>query len=93
MRRAAIEGIVGLWTKSYTGQAADGAEMFSVSSAKGQAGVNRCGCDQSIGELNAVGKSMLFDDGDRCGADSFGKGQDSELELAKRLLDLARFEL
>jgi hypothetical protein len=40
--------------------------------------------------LDAVGESVLFDEGDGCRTDGFGKGQDSELELAKRLLDLAR---
>ena len=43
--------------------------------------------------MNAVGESVLFDEGDGCGADGFGKGQDSELELAKRLPDLARLQL
>ena len=46
--------------------------------------------NQSVGQLDAVGEGVLFDDHGRSGADGFGKGQDSELELAKRLLDLAR---
>src|ERR1035438_1655761 len=37
------------WTKNYTGQAADGTEMFSVSRAKGKTRLHSCGCDQSIG--------------------------------------------
>src|ERR1022692_1744668 len=67
--------------------------MFSVSRAKGKTRLHSCGCDQSIGQLNAVGESVLFDEGDGCSTDGFGKGQDSELELAKRLLDLARLQL
>jgi hypothetical protein len=43
--------------------------------------------------LNAVGESVLFDEAGGCSTDGFGKGQDSELELAKRLLDLARLQL
>jgi hypothetical protein len=42
--------------------------------------------------LNTVGKSVLFDDGGGCGPDGFGKRQDSELQVAKRLLDLARLQ-
>ena len=57
--------------------------MFSVSRAKGKARRHGCGCDQSIGQLNAVGESVLFDEGDGCSADGFRKGQDSELELAE----------
>jgi hypothetical protein len=67
--------------------------VFSISRAKGKTGVDSCGCDQSIGELNAVGESVLFDEGGGGSADGFGKGQDSELELAKRLPDLARLQL
>ena len=36
---------------------------------------------------------MLFDNGCACSTDGFGKGQDSESELAKRLLDFARLQL
>jgi hypothetical protein len=43
--------------------------------------------------LNTVGESVLFDEGDGCSADGFGKRQDSELQLAKRLPDLARLQL
>jgi hypothetical protein len=43
--------------------------------------------------LDAVGESMLLDQGDGCSADGFGKGQDSELKLAKGLPDLARLQL
>ena len=67
--------------------------MFSVSRAKGKARLHSCGCDQSIGELNTVGESVLFDEGDGCSTDGFGKRQDPELQLAKRLLDLARLQL
>ena len=67
--------------------------MFSVSRAKGKTGLHSCGCDQRIGKLNALGESMLFDEGDGCSTDGFGKGRDSELELAKRLPDLARLQL
>ena len=67
--------------------------MFSVSRAKGKTRLHSRGCDQSIGQLNAVGESVLFDQGDGCRTDGFGKGQDSELELAKRLPDLARLQL
>ena len=38
-----------LWTKSDTGQATDGTEVFSVSRAKGKTRLQSCGCDQSIG--------------------------------------------
>jgi len=38
-----------LWTKSDTGQATDGTEVFSVSRAKGKTRLHSCGCDQSIG--------------------------------------------
>jgi hypothetical protein len=67
--------------------------VFSVFGAKGETRLHSCGCDQSIGQLNAVGESVLFDEGGGCGTDGFGKGQDSELELAKRLPDLARLQL
>lgn len=67
--------------------------MFSVSGAKGETRLHSCGCDQSIGQLNPVGQSVQFDEGGGCGADGFGKGQDSELEMAKRLLDLACLQL
>jgi hypothetical protein len=43
--------------------------------------------------LNVVGESVLFDEADGRGADRLRKGQDSELELAKRLQDLAGFQL
>ena len=43
--------------------------------------------------MNAVGESVLFDEGDGNSTDGFRKGQDSELELAKRLPDLARLQL
>ena len=67
--------------------------MFSVSRAKGKTRLHSCGCDQSIGQLNTVGESVLFDQGDGYRTNGFGKRQDSELQLAKRLLDLARFQL
>jgi hypothetical protein len=67
--------------------------MFSVSRTKRKTKRHGCSCDQSIGKLNAVGESMLFDEGCGCSANGFGKGQDSELELAKRLLDLAHLQL
>jgi len=67
--------------------------MFSVSRAKGKTGLHSCGCDQSISQLNTVDESVLFDQGDGCSTDGFGKRQDPELQLAKRLLDLARFQL
>ncbi len=67
--------------------------MFSVSRAKGKTGLLSCRCDQSISELNTVGESVLFDQGEGCSADGFGERQDSELQLAQRLLDLARFRL
>ena len=67
--------------------------MFSVSRAKGKTRFHNCGCDQSIGELNTVGESVLFNEGDRRRTDGFGKRQDSELHLAKRLPDLARLQL
>ena len=66
--------------------------MFSISCAKGKTRLHSRCCYQSIGELNTVGESVLFDEGDSCSTDGFGKGQDSELELAKRLLDLARLQ-
>jgi len=66
--------------------------MFSVSRAKGETGLHSCDCNQSISQLNTVGERMLFDQGDCCGTDSFGKRQDPELQLAKRLPDLAGFE-
>ena len=66
--------------------------MFGVSGAKGKTRLHRCGCDQGIGWLDAVGESMLIDEGDGCGTDGFGKRQDLKLELAKRLLDLARLQ-
>jgi len=53
--------------------------MFSVSRAKGKTSLHSCGCDQSIGEFNTVGESVLLDEGDGCGADGFRKRQDSEL--------------
>ena len=81
-----------LWTKRHTRQAADGTEMFSVSGTKGKTRLHRCGCDQSIGQLNAVGESVLFDKSECCYTDGFGEGQDSKLELAKRLLYLARLQ-
>jgi hypothetical protein len=43
--------------------------------------------------LNAVGESVLFNEGDGCGTDGFGKGQYSELELAQRLPDLPCLQL
>ena len=67
--------------------------MFSVSRAKGKTGRHSCGCDQSIGQLNAMGESVLFDEGGGCCTDGFGKRKDPELKLAKRLLDLARLHL
>ena len=67
--------------------------MFSVSRAKRQTSLHCCGCDQSIGEFNAVGESVLFDEGGGGSSDSFGKRQDSELQLVKRLLDLARLQI
>jgi hypothetical protein len=67
--------------------------MFSVSSAKGKTGLHSRGCDQRIGELNPVCESVLLDQGGGCSADGFGKGKDSELELAKGLPDLARLQL
>ena len=67
--------------------------MFGVSRAKGKTRFHSCGCDQRIGELNTVGESVLFDEGDRHRTDGFGKRQDSELQLVKRLFDLARFQL
>lgn len=67
--------------------------MFNVSSAKGMPRLHRCGCDQSVSQLNAVGEGVLFDEGGGCSTDGFGKGQDSELELAERLLDLPGFQL
>ncbi len=42
--------------------------------------------------MNSVGERVLFNEGGGCTPDGFGKGQDSELELAKRLLDLARLQ-
>ena len=88
-----IGEIVSSWTKSYTGQAADRTEVLSVSRAKRKTGLHSCGCDQSIGELNAVCESMLFDEGGGCGTDGFGKRKDSELKLAERLPDQARLRL
>ncbi len=67
--------------------------MFRVFRAKGNAGFNSRGCDERIGELNAVGKRMLFDEGRGHSADGLGKGQNPELELAKGLPDLAHFQL
>jgi len=67
--------------------------VLSVSRAKRKTRLHSCGCDQSIGELNAVGQSMLFDEGGGCSTDGFGKGKDSELELAERLPDQARLRL
>lgn len=67
--------------------------MFSVSRAKEKTGFHNCGCDQSIGELNTLGESVLFHEGDGCRTDGFGKRQDPELQLAKRLPDLARLQL
>ena len=66
--------------------------MFSVSRAKGKTSLHSCGCDQSIREFNTVGKSVLFDEGGGCSTDGFRKRQDSELQLVKRLLDLARLQ-
>ena len=43
--------------------------------------------------MNPVGESVLLDQGDGYSADGFGKGQNSELELAKGLPDLARLQL
>jgi hypothetical protein len=43
--------------------------------------------------LNAVVESMLFDEGGGYSTDAFGKGKDSELELAERLPDQARLRL
>src|SRR4051794_35025318 len=68
-------------------------ESVGVSCAEGKARLHSGSGDQSIGQLNAMGESVLFDEDDGCGANRFGEGQDSELELAKRLLDLARFQL
>ena len=82
-----------LLTKCYSRQAADWTEMFGVSGTKGETRLDSCGRDQSIGQLNAMGESVLFDQGCGCGADGFGKGQDSEPELAKRLPNLARLQL
>ena len=84
---------LGLWTKRYARQAADRTEMFSVSGAKGETGFHSCGCDQSIGELNAMGERVLLNEDDGSSTDGFGKGQNSELELPKRLLDLALLQL
>ena len=67
--------------------------MFSVCRAKGKTRVHSCGRDQGIGELNAVGESMLFNEGGGCRTDGFGKGKDSELQLAERLPDQARLRL
>ena len=57
--------------------------MFNVSRAKGKTRFHYCGCDQSIGEFNTMGESVLFNEGDGCRTDGFGKRQDSELQLAK----------
>ena len=78
--------MVRLGTNGYTGQPANRTEMRRVSRAKGQGRFDGCRCDQSIGQLNAAGESVLFDEGGGCVANGFGKGQDSGLELAKRLL-------
>ena len=48
---------------------------------------------RALSDLDAVCEYMLFDEGDGCSTDGFGKGQNSKLELAKRLLDLARLQL
>ena len=66
--------------------------MFSVSRAKGETGLDRCGSDQRIGYLNAVSDRMLLDEGGGRGPDGFGKGQNSELKLAERLLDLMHLQ-
>src|SRR5262249_40160816 len=75
------------------GEAADGTEMLGISGAKGKSGLDSCGRDQSVCQLNAVGEGMLFDENDGCGTDRFREGQDPELEMAKRLLDLAHLQL
>ena len=67
--------------------------MFSVSRAKGKTGLQSCGCDQSIRKFNTVDESVLFDEAGGRGADGFGKRQDPELQLVKRLLDLPRLQL
>jgi hypothetical protein len=43
--------------------------------------------------LNTVGESVLFDEGGGGSTDGVGKRQDSELQLAKRLPNLARLQL
>ena len=55
--------MLGLWAKSYAGEAADGTKMLSVSRAKGKTGLDRCGSDRRVGYLNAVGDRMQFDEG------------------------------
>jgi hypothetical protein len=91
--QADIHKSIGSWTKDYTGQTADGTEMFSVSRAKRKTSLHSCGCDQSIGEFNAVRESVLFTEGGGCSTDGFGKRQDPELQLVKRHLDLAQLQL
>ncbi len=63
--------------------------MLDVSRAKRETRLHSCGCDKSIGELYAVGESVLFDEGGGCSTDGFRKGKDSELELTERLPDQA----
>jgi hypothetical protein len=59
--------------------------MFGVSGAKGMTKfhVCGCGCDERIGELNAVGEGMLFDDPGRSGANGFRQRPYTKLDFAE----------
>src|SRR5689334_17105900 len=70
-----------------------GRKRFCVFHAEGKTSINSSSGNQRIGQLQAVSKSVLFDEGGSRRTDVFGKGQNSKSERAERLPNLAGLQL
>jgi len=80
-------------TKSHPRKGANRPEVFDIGRAKGMTRFDGSSGNQGVGQLDAVGEGMLFDDRGCGGTNGFGERQYTKPELAERLPDLAGFQL
>ena len=95
LQRKHLPIVIGGWSyraEIYAREVGDSTEVLGVASAEGFARVESCRGDEGIGNSNAVGEGIFFDDACGTGTDRFGKRKNAEVEVSEILLDLAGVE-